>query len=142
MLTLDWQRLGIKHGYTTPGVLAEVGRVPEWDSAMERAAGLNANLMDQFGADVAQYAVPFGYRIRFVMQMNAREAFHLLELRTARAGHTDYRRVCQEIHRLIREKAGHRAIADAMKFVDYEEYELERIDSERRADERNSNGQT
>jgi len=142
MLTLDWQRLGIKHGYTTPGVLAEVGRVPEWDSAMERAAGLNANLMDQFGADVAQYAVPFGYRIRFVMQMNAREAFHLLELRTARAGHPDYRRVCQEIHRLIREKAGHRAIADAMKFVDYEEYELERIDSERRADERNSNGQT
>jgi hypothetical protein len=46
------------------------------------------------------------------------------------------------MHRLIGNKAGHRAIADAMLFVDYEEYELERIDSERRADERNSNGQT
>lgn len=142
MLTLDWQRLGTKHGYSTPDVLSDIGRVTEWDSAMERAADLNARVMDQFGADVAQYAVPFGYRIRFVMQMNAREAFHLLELRTARAGHPDYRRVCQEMHRLIDKKAGHRAIAGAMKFVDYEEYELERIDSERRADERNSNGNT
>ena len=46
------------------------------------------------------------------------------------------------MHRLIDKKAGHRAIAGAMKFVDYEEYELERIDSERRADEKNSNGKT
>ncbi|MDP6822585.1 MAG: FAD-dependent thymidylate synthase [Dehalococcoidia bacterium] len=136
MLTLEWQTLGTKHGYTTPDVLNDIGRVSEWDAAMERASDLHAKLSDRFGGDVAQYAVPFGYRIRFVMQMNAREAFHLLELRTARAGHPDYRRVCQEMHRLIGDKAGHRAIANAMKFVDYEEYELERIDAERRADER------
>ena len=73
------------------------------------------------------------------MQLNAREAFHMLELRTAREGHPDYRRVCQEMHRLILEKAGHRAIADAMKFVDYGEYELERIAAERRTDERAGN---
>lgn len=108
---------------------------------MERSGGLHSKLTAAFGSDVAQYAVPFGYRIRFVMQMNAREAFHLLELRTARAGHPDYRRVCQEMHRLIGDKAGHRAIADAMKYVDYEEYDLERIDSERRADERSGNGE-
>jgi thymidylate synthase ThyX len=137
MLTLEWQRLGTKHGYTTPDVLSDIGRVPEWEAAMERSGGLHSKLTAAFGSDVAQYAVPFGYRIRFVMQMNAREAFHLLELRTARAGHPDYRRVCQEMHRLIGDKAGHRAIADAMKYVDYEEYDLERIDSERRADERN-----
>ena len=74
------------------------------------------------------------------MQMNARDAFHLLELRTARAGHADYRRVGQEMHRLIREQAGHQAIADAMQFVDYGEYELERIDAERRSDDRADNG--
>ena len=44
------------------------------------------------------------------------------------------------MHRLIREQAGHRSIADAMKFVDYEEYELERMESERRADERGTGG--
>ena len=139
MLTLEWQRLGTSHGYTTPDVVSEIGRKSEWDAGMERASGLHNKLNDQFGPDVAQYVVPFGYRIRFVMQMNAREAFHLLELRTARAGHPDYRRVCQEMHRLIREQAGHRAIADAMKYVDYGEYELERIDAERRSDERSSN---
>ncbi len=141
MLTLEWQRLGTNHGYTTPDALSDIGRVPEWEEAMERAGGLHSKLTAAFGSDVAQYAVPFGYRIRFVIQMNAREAFHLLELRTARAGHPDYRRVCQEMHRLIGDKAGHRAIADAMKFVDYEEYDLERIDSERRADERSGNGE-
>ena len=141
MLTLEWQRLGTKHGYTTPDVLNDIGRVSAWDAAMDRAGGLHTKLMDRFGGDVAQYAVPFGHRIRFVMQMNAREAFHLLELRTARAGHPDYRRVCQEMHRLIGDKAGHRAIADAMKFVDCEEYDLERIDSERRIDDRNKGSQ-
>jgi len=70
------------------------------------------------------------------MQMNAREAFHLLELRTVREGHPGYRRVCQEMHRLIRERAGHRAIADAMRFVDYEDYDLERLEGERRAEAR------
>ncbi|HCV27453.1 MAG TPA: FAD-dependent thymidylate synthase [Dehalococcoidia bacterium] len=140
MLTLEWQRLGTNHGYTTPDVISDTGRMPEWDSAMARAGELHTKLEERFRSDVAQYAVPFGYRIRFVMQMNAREAFHLLELRTARAGHPDYRRVCQEMHRLIRDKAGHRAIADAMKYVDYGEYDLERIDSERRADERAENG--
>ena len=141
MLTLEWQRLGTNHGYTTPDVMSDIGRESEWDGAMERAAGLHAKLADEMGSDVAQYAVPFGFRIRFVMQLNAREAFHMLELRTSRAGHPDYRRVCQEMHRLILEQAGHRAIADAMKFVDYGEYELERIDAERRTDERAENGQ-
>ena len=141
MLTLEWQSLGPSHGYATPDVVSEIGREPEWDVAMGRAAELHGKLADAFGSDVAQYAVPFGYRIRFVMQMNAREAFHMLELRTAPAGHADYRRVCQEMHRLIADKAGHRAIADAMKFVDYDEYDLGRIDGERRTDERNEGGE-
>ena len=52
--------------------------------------------------------------IRFAMQMNAREAMHLLELRTAPSGHPSYRQIAQEMHRLIAEQAGHRAIAAAM----------------------------
>ena len=49
------------------------------------------------------------------MQMNAREAMHVLELRTTPQGHPAYRSVCQEMHRLIAEEAGHRALADAMR---------------------------
>jgi thymidylate synthase ThyX len=36
--------------------------------------------------NAAQYAVSMAYRVRFVMDMNAREAMHVIELRTARRG--------------------------------------------------------
>jgi thymidylate synthase ThyX len=74
--------------------------------------------------------------MRFVMQMNAREAMHLIELRTTPQGHPSYRRVAQEMHRLIAEEAGHRALAAAMSFADHEVYDLERLDAERAAETR------
>ena len=70
------------------------------------------------------------------MQMNAREAMHLIELRSGPQGHPAYRRVAQEMHRLIAEQAGHRLLAEAMTYVDYGADELERLESERRAEER------
>jgi thymidylate synthase ThyX len=65
------------------------------------------------------------------MDMNAREAMHLIELRTAPQGHPSYRRVCQLMHRAIEEVAGHRAIANAMRFADHSAVELERLQAER-----------
>jgi thymidylate synthase ThyX len=84
----------------------------------------------------AQYAVSMAHRIRFVLQMNAREAMHILELRSSPQGHPVYRRIAQRMHELIRDQAGHRAIADAMRFVDHSGVELERLDAERRTDAR------
>jgi thymidylate synthase ThyX len=86
--------------------------------------------------EAAQYAVAMAYRIRFFMHMNAREAMHVIELRTTPQGHPVYRRVGQEMHRLIGEEAGHRAIAQAMRFVDHSRVELERLEAERRSDAR------
>jgi hypothetical protein len=57
---------------------------------------------------------------------------HVIELRTAPAGHPAYRRVCQQMHRLIADVAGHHAIAGAMRFADHSEVELERLGEERR----------
>ena len=71
------------------------------------------------------------YRVRFYMDMNAREAMHVIELRTAPQGHPSYRRICQAMHRAIADVAGHRAIAEAMQFADHSEVELERLQSER-----------
>ena len=76
------------------------------------------------------------YRIRFYLQMNAREAMHVIELRTSPQGHPAYRRVCQKMHRLIAEQAGHRAIAESMKFADHSSVELERLDAERASERR------
>ena len=42
------------------------------------------------------------HRIRFTMTMNAREAMHLIELRSQPQGHESYRWVAREMHRLIR----------------------------------------
>lgn len=133
ILTIDWQRLGTAHGFIIPPAIEESGAGGEWRQAMEQAAALRARLDEALGREVAQYAVPFAYRIRFSVQLNAREAFHMLELRTQQGGHPGYRRVCAEMHRLIRDQAGHRAIAAAMSFVDHAEHGLDRIESERRA---------
>ena len=103
---------------------------------MDRSAALYDALAERFPAQAA-YAVALAYKVRFVMQFNAREAMHLLELRTTPQGHPAYRQVGQEMHRLIAEEAGHQAIAELMRYVDHSpEPALERLDAERRAEAR------
>jgi thymidylate synthase ThyX len=136
MLTVDWQRLGVKHGYSTPPSIEEVGWTQRWDDAMGRMSDFHDTVMKEHGPDVSQYVVPFGFKLRNSMQFNAREAFHMLELRTSQQGHPDYRRVCQMMHTLIRDKAGHRALADAMSYVDHGSYDLERLEAERRSEQK------
>ena len=136
MLTIEWQKLTPYHGYTRPGAVEDAGVADRFDDAMERSAALFDALDERFPAD-SSYAVALAYRVRFSMQMNAREAMHLIELRTTPQGHPAYRIVGQEMHRLIAEQAGHRAIAAMMRFVDHsDEPELERLQAERRAESR------
>ena len=61
----------------------------------------------------------------------AREAMHMIELRTSPQGHPAYRRVCQQMHTLIGSRAGHHALAAAMTFADHSEVALERLKAER-----------
>jgi thymidylate synthase ThyX len=139
MLTIEWQPLSTLHGYEVPEAIDEAGLRDEFDDAMARSARLYDALIDRY-PEQAAYAVSLAYRIRFAMQMNAREAMHLLELRTMPSGHPAYRQVAQEMHRLIAEQAGHRAIAAAMSHVDHTTYELERLAAERAADARRTAG--
>jgi thymidylate synthase ThyX len=135
MLTIEWQPLTPRHGFTCPEAVVEAGGAGRFDDAMARSAALYDALGDQYG-DRAAYAVCLAYRLRFSMQLNAREALHMLELRTTPQGHPAYRRLCQEMHRLIAEQAGHRAVAQLMRFVDHGAPGLERLESERRAEKR------
>ncbi|HUL75067.1 MAG TPA: FAD-dependent thymidylate synthase, partial [Vicinamibacterales bacterium] len=132
LLTVDWQALTPRHGFVEPEAVIEAGADDEWQAAMERSAGLYDALEAEGLGTVAQYAVSMAYRVRFVMDMNAREAMHVIELRTAPAGHPAYRRVCQQMHALIADRAGHRAIAASMRFADHSTVELERLQEERR----------
>ncbi|HMK97593.1 MAG TPA: FAD-dependent thymidylate synthase [Acidimicrobiales bacterium] len=139
LLTIEWQGLVPHHGYTMPEAVAQAGAAKDYEDVLGRSVGLYDALREQFDRTVAAYAVTLAHRTRYVVQMNAREAMHVLELRTTPQGHPEYRQVCQQMHRLISEKAGHRIIAQMMGFVDHSASEAEplgRLSSERRAQAR------
>ena len=136
LLTVEWQPLSPRHGYTRPEAVDDAGCGGTFDETMARSTALHDALAERFPAQ-APYAVALAYRLRFVMQMNAREAMHLIELRSAPQGHPAYRVVAQQMHRLIADKAGHHAVAEAMRFADHSpEPQLERLAGERRAEQR------
>jgi thymidylate synthase ThyX len=135
MLTIEWQELSPRHGYETPPEIAEAGVEQGWHEVMERQAAL----WERLHADLprqAQYAVGFAWRVRYSMQLNARAALQMLELRTTPQGHPSYRRVCQRMHELIRDEAGHPGVAEMMRFVDHGASELERLEAERASEAR------
>ncbi len=135
-LTIEWQRLTTAHGHWTPPEIDDAGLRVDWDQVMASSAAMERELLDAGLEEAAQYAVSMAYRIRFVMQMNAREAMHLTELRSQPQGHPTYRRVAQEMHRLVAEV--HPAIAEAFTYLNREDVELERLEAERRSEAKRS----
>lgn len=129
VLSQQRQRISTLHGYDVPDQIKEAGHETAYRLAMDNAAivfkQIAANLPEQ-----AQYVVPFGYRMRFRMRMNLREAFHLIELRSTPQGHPSYRFIAQEMYERIKEV--HPLAASAMRFVDLSN----RDEMERRASEK------
>ena len=129
MLTCQWQALSPD---LEPGSRTRCAR-PAAGSEYERA--LEISRVEHDGspapglADAAPYALCLGYRIRYLLDLNAREAMHLIELRSGREGHPTYRAVAQAMHERIASSTP--AIAAAMTHVDAStEPRLERIMSE------------
>jgi thymidylate synthase ThyX len=133
MLTIQWQPLSPRHGYDLPPDVVEAGAGDRFAEAAERSADLYEALARTF-PEQAPYAVALAYRIRYSIDMNAREALHLIELRSGPAGHPSYRRVAQEMHHLIATQAGHPLVAAMMRFVDHGPTGLERLAGERRSE--------
>ena len=126
LLTCQWQQLGPHLGAGVPDELQEAGVGGEYERALEVSRCEYERLVEEGPADAAPYALCLGYRIRFVLDLNAREAMHLIELRSAREGHPTYRAVAQAMHERI--ESVHPAIAAAMTHVDSSrEPRLERI---------------
>jgi thymidylate synthase ThyX len=139
-LTIEWQRLTTGNGFDTPAAIDDAGLRTDWDRVMDASAAVERQLREAGLEEAASYAVAMAYRIRFVMQMNAREAMHLTELRSQPQGHPTYRRVAQEMHRLISDV--HPALGAAFTYVSHEGVDLERLEAERRTEvKRNLLGQ-
>ena len=137
-LTIEWQRLTSEHGYATPDEIEEAGLRDRWDRVMEAGRAMEGALVEAGFDDAAQYAVPMAFRIRFVMQMTAREAMHLTELRSQPQGHPTYRRVAQAMHRLITDV--HPSIGASFGYLSYEDVDLERLEAERRTEAKRGAG--
>jgi thymidylate synthase ThyX len=135
MLTVQWQALTPDLGAAVPDEVAAAGCGDLYAEGLERSRAEYERLVAEGLADAAPYALCLGYRIRYVLDMNAREAMHLIELRSGREGHPSYRAVAHELHAQIARH--HPAVAAAMDHVDRSsEPRLERILSEMRIAER------
>ncbi len=129
MLTCQWQRLSPDLGGGVPEELREAGVDGDYERGLEASRREFERLETAGLTEAAPYALCLGYRIRYVLDLNAREAMHLIELRSGREGHPTYRAVAQAMHERI--AAVHPAIAAAMTHVDSSrEPRLERILSE------------
>jgi thymidylate synthase ThyX len=131
MLTVQWQRLTPHLGAGVPDEVRAAGCGDLYRHALDVSRSEWERLVGEGREREALYALSLGYRIRYVLDLNAREAMQLIELRSGREGHPTYRAVAHEMHRLIAQV--HPAVASAMTHVDTEaEPRLERILSEMR----------
>jgi thymidylate synthase ThyX len=133
MLTCQWQTLTPDLGAEVPEEVDRAGAGDDVRRALEVSQTAYERLLDD-GHDrrAAMYALCLGYRLRYVLDLNAREAMALIELRSGREGHPAYRAVAHTMHERI--AAVHPAVAAAMTYVDRAtEPRLERIVSEQRA---------
>jgi thymidylate synthase ThyX len=129
MLTCQWQRLGPDLGAGVPDEVRQAGAGGEFERALEISRTEYERLAAAGLRDQAPYALSLAYRIRYTLDLNAREAMHLIELRSGREGHPTYRAVAQAMHDRI--AAVHPGVAATMSHVDTsEEPRLERILSE------------
>jgi thymidylate synthase ThyX len=129
MLTCQWQRLSPDLGAGIPEEIHEAGVGGGFGRALEISRSEYERLAAAGLHEQAPYALSLAYRIRYTLDLNAREAMHLIELRSGREGHPTYRAVAQAMHERI--AAVHPGVAGAMSFVDTsQEPRLERILSE------------
>jgi thymidylate synthase ThyX len=129
LLTAQWQTLGPELGAGVPEELEQAGVADAYRAGLERSREEYERLVAAGRGELAPYALCLGYRIRYLLDMNAREAMHLIELRSGREGHPSYRAVAHALHAEI--AAVHPAVAAAMTHVDTgTEPRLERILSE------------
>ena len=139
MLTVQWQSLTPDLGADVPEQVELAGCGDRYRQALELSASEYDRLRERGLGLAAPYALCLGYRIRFILDLNAREAMQLIELRSGREGHPSYRAVAHEMHAQI--ASVHPAVAAAMVHVDrHAEPRLERILSEMRTDARARGG--
>jgi thymidylate synthase ThyX len=115
----EWQRLRTDYGYDIPDLVKEAGLKKDFKACFELSEQLVKTLLAVGFEEEAQYATLFGHRMRYRFMLNARAAFHFIELRSSPQGHPGYRKIVTQMHQQLAKV--HPRIASAMKFVNKDE---------------------
>ncbi|HET6924461.1 MAG TPA: FAD-dependent thymidylate synthase, partial [Candidatus Saccharimonadales bacterium] len=127
---LAWQQLTPRYGYDVPELIEKAGLAEQYEECFQLSLQLHSALQKAGYTLEAQYATLLGHKMRWKVSYNAREAFHLHELRTSPQGHSGYRKLVQQMHEKVAEV--HPLLAEAMIFVNKgEDEKLTRLAAER-----------
>ncbi len=126
MMTQERQRFSTFHGYNVPAELEQARLAAPFEDALGKADHLFRKI-ERIDPDLAQYAVPLAYRMRFYQWQNFRQLFWETELRTISQGHPDYRFIEQEKYRLVNEKF---PLIASFMLVDKNDYAIARRGTE------------
>ncbi len=127
---MNWQLLTPRYGYEVPKLVEEAGLAEDFEACFDISLKLYSTLQRAGYPLEAQYATLLGHKLRWKVTYNAREAFHLHELRTTPQGHPGYRKLVLQMHEKLAEV--HPILAESMKFVNQDESpELTRLAAER-----------
>lgn len=128
--SLEWQLLTPRYGFDMPELVEKAGLSEQFEACFDKSAALYSLLQEKGYTLEAQYATLLGHRMRWKVTYNAREAFHLHELRTSPQGHPGYRKLVKIMHDKLTEV--HPLLGQSMKFVNKGEDEsLTRLAAER-----------
>ncbi|MCE7936678.1 dTMP kinase [Candidatus Saccharibacteria bacterium CPR2] len=127
---LAWQELTPRYGYDIPKLIEDANLSELFEDCFDISYQLYSQMQEAGYELEAQYATLLGHRMRWKVTYNAREAFHLHELRTAPQGHPGYRKLVKTMHDKIAEI--HPLTASGMKFINKDEDpKLTRLAAER-----------
>jgi len=143
---MQWQALSPRYGYEVPELVEKAGLSEAFERCFDLSLQLYSLLQAKGHQLEAQYATLLGHKMRWKVTYNAREAFHLHELRTTPQGHPGYRKLVLQMHKKLTEV--HPLIGESMKFVNqgedpeltrlaaerYTQYKLEQLDSQKPAE--------
>jgi thymidylate synthase ThyX len=133
VLTLERQLLTTYHDFSVPEEISALGIRKDFEDCMYKSKEV-FELLQKRMPEQAQYIVNFAYKYPYFLRFNLREATHLIELRTVPQGHPDYRIVAQNMYKSIKKIQPN--LSQIIKFVDLERYGLERLESEKRIEEK------
>ncbi|MEX1012309.1 MAG: FAD-dependent thymidylate synthase [Waddliaceae bacterium] len=133
ILTQERQLLSCDYDYYIPEEILGTELETKYRHAMDQAKQAYDVISVELPEE-AQYIVPMAYNIRWYFHVNLRALQWMCELRSAPAGHPNYRYVAQRMAREV--SNAYPQFERFFKFVDYEGYSLGRIGQEQRKAEK------